>query len=178
MTCLLLLGREGGYMYPKIDLFVGLFIIVFSTAAHFIADKMPDAQRGLGAGDYPKIILKVLIVLGSIQAIYSGYMYWKNLRQAKESQGAVPAEVTGKGKFDKGELKQVFILILCVALYIRLIALFGFILLTPFFLFALMFIFGLRKWLKMGIISILSTAILYVVFNDWFLVLLPRFNIY
>ena len=56
-------------MYPKIDSFVGLFIIVFSTAAHFIADKMPDAQRGHGAGDYPKIILKVLIVLGSIQAI-------------------------------------------------------------------------------------------------------------
>jgi putative tricarboxylic transport membrane protein len=168
-------------MYPKIDFFVGLFLIAISIIAHSIADKMPEAPQGLGAGDYPKLVLKVLIILGLIQVLYSGYLYWKKMKKMKkmkESEGDVPAEAVGKGKFDKGELKHVLILFVCVALYIRLVALFGFILLTPFFLFALMLIFGLRKWLKMGIISIVSTAILYVVFNNWLLVLLPRFNIY
>ena len=80
--------------------------------------------------------------------------------------------------YEKGELRQIFLLVLCVALYIKLVAYFGFILLTSPFIFLMMLIFGLREWIKMIIISVVSTAVIYVLFNNFLLVLLPRFNLF
>ncbi len=45
-------------------------------------------------------------------------------------------------------------------------------------MFAMMYIFGLRKWLKMVIISVSSMAVIYIVFNNLMYVLLPRFNLF
>ena len=53
-------------MYPRVDLIIGLFLVVLSTAAHFVADRLPPAKLGLGAGDFPKVILKVLFVAGRV----------------------------------------------------------------------------------------------------------------
>jgi putative tricarboxylic transport membrane protein len=156
-------------MYPKVDFFIGFFMVVFSTVMYIVAGKFPAAKLGLGAGDWPKLILSVLFVLGMMLAGYSYYCYRKQLRQGGG---------TSHGKYEKKELLHVLILCLCVAAYIRLVGLFGFILLTPFFLFALMFIFGLRKWIKMIIISVASTALVYFIFNDLLLVLLPRFTLF
>lgn len=153
-------------MYPKVDFFVGLGLVVFSTVGHFMAGRLRDAEKGLGAGDWPKMILTVLFVLGVMLAGYAVYQYRKQQQSA------------GPGTYEKGELKNVLLLTLCVAIYIRLVATLGFILLTPFFLFALMRIFGLRQWLKMGLISVVSTAIIYVIFRHYLLVLLPRFILF
>ena len=156
-------------MYPKVDFFIGVFMVVFSTVMYIVADKFPAAEKGLGAGDWPKLILSVLFVLGLIQSGYSFYRYRKEVRQGGE---------TKQSKYEKKELLHVFILFLCVVAYIKLVGLLGFILLTPFFLFALMFIFGMRKWIKMVIISVVSTAVTYLIFNTLLLVQLPRFNLY
>ncbi len=152
-------------MYPKVDLSIGLALIVFSAVGYSIADRMREVELGIGPGDFPKVILAVLLVLG---VILTGHSYY-HLR--KETNADVK-------KFEKSELKHVVLLVLCVAAYIRMVVIFGFLLLTPFFLFALMRIFGLRKWIKMGVISVVATAIIYVVFNEWLLALLPRFTLF
>jgi hypothetical protein len=156
-------------MYPKVDFFVGFFMVVFSTLMYIVAGKFPSVQKGLGAGDWPQLILTVLFVLGIILSGSSYYSYRKQARQGGEAR---------QGSYEKKELLHVLVLFLCVAAYIRLVGLFGFILLTPFFLFALMFIFGMRKWIKMVIISVVSTAATYLIFDTLLLVLLPRFNLF
>ncbi|GEM_PF-1428305 len=157
-------------MHPKADFFIGLFLVVFSTIGYSMADRLRDAERGLGAGDWPKMILTVLFVLGAILAGYGYYQYRQYVKEPSQSDSAE--------QFEQGELRNIAVLVLCVAIYIRLVALLGFVLLTPFFLFALMRIFGLRQWLKMGVISVVATAIIYVLFNDYLLVLLPRFRLF
>lgn len=156
-------------MYPKVDFFIGLFMIGFSAFMYSVADRFPAAKQGLGAGDWPKLILSVLLLLGLILAGSSYLSQRKLVKQGGKSS---------YGHYDKNELLHVLVLFLCVAAYIWLVGFFGFILLTPFFLFALMFIFGMRKWIKMGVISVVSTAATYLIFNTLLLVLLPRFNIY
>jgi hypothetical protein len=152
-------------MYPKIDLLVGLFIMVFSAVGQYMAGKLQTAPKGLGPGDYPMVILRVLFILGAIQTGYAFYTQKK--KSGREGK-----------KFEKGEFKQIFILFVCVALYIKLVAYFGFILLTPFFMFAMMYIFSLREWIRMAVISIVGTALIYIVFNNYLYVLLPRFNLF
>lgn len=152
-------------MYPKFDFFVGLFVMVFASVGHYMAGKLQTAPKGLGPGDYPMVILRVLFILGAILTGYAFYMHKKKSRPE------------GK-KFEKGEFKQVFILFACVALYIKLVAYFGFIFLTPFFMFAMMYIFSLREWIRMTVISVVGTALIYIVFNNYLYVLLPRFNLF
>jgi cell division protein FtsW (lipid II flippase) len=130
-----------------------------------MAGKLPEAKKGLGPGDYPRVILGILFILGVILAGYAFYIYKKKTRQ-------------NENKFEKGEFKQVFLLVACVAFYIKIQAYLGFIILTPFFMFAMMYIFGLRKWIKMAAISIVSTAVIYIIFNNFLYVLLPRFNLF
>jgi putative tricarboxylic transport membrane protein len=153
-------------MYAKVDFAIGIFLIIFSAAAHYLAGKMPAAKQGLGPGDYPKVILKVLFILGLSLAVSS----FVRIRKA--------AGKNNVKNFDKNELKNVLILFLCVAVYIWLVNFLGFIILTPFFLFALMYILGLKKWFRMIAISVLTTAVVYLIFNRLLLVLLPRFSLF
>lgn len=152
-------------MYPKTDFFIGLFLIALSAVGHIIAEQLPEVARGLGPGDYPQAVLRILFVLGLLLA---GQAYY----QLKKK----PENVVSH--YEKGELRQIFLLVLCVALYIKLVAYFGFILLTSPFIFLMMLIFGLREWIRMVIISVVSTAVIYVLFNNFLLVLLPRFNLF
>lgn len=152
-------------MYPRVDFFVGIFLVIFSAAAHYMAGKLPEAQRGIGPGDYPQVILKALFVLGLIEIGYAYYLYRKK-------------SAAGVRKFEKRELLNVLILALTVVAYTRLVTYVGFILLTPFFLFAMMFIFGQRQWIKMTVVSVVSTAVIYLLFNNLLLVLLPRFRLF
>ena len=152
-------------MYPKTDFFIGLFLIALSTVGHIIAEKLPEVERGLGPGDYPQAVLRILFILGILLA---GHAYYQ-LKKMPENKVS---------HYEKGELRQIFLLVLCVALYIKLVAYFGFILLTAPFIFLMMLIFGLREWIRMVIISVVSTAVIYVLFNNFLLVLLPRFNLF
>ena len=152
-------------MYPKVDFIIGLLLVALSTVGYIIAEKLPEVEKGLGPGEYPQFVLTILFLLGLILSAYAYFQLKKN-RTSPESN------------YEKGELKQIGLLVICVALYIRLVAYFGFILLTPFFIFLMMLIFGLRRYIKMIVISVIATAVIYVLFNNFLLVLLPRFNLF
>jgi hypothetical protein len=152
-------------MYPKIDFFIGLFVLIFSAAGYMMAGNYPSVQKGLGPGDYPRVILGMLFLLGGIQAVYAFYKF-RTIKQ------------TDKKNYEKGEIKHVVLLITCVVVYIKALAYFGFPLLTPVFVFLLMYIFGLRKWIKMLVISFATTVLTFVIFEKFLYVLLPHFNLF
>lgn len=152
-------------MHPKIDFFVGLFLIAFAAVGYYMAGLLPTAPKGLGPGDYPKVILGILFILGIILTGYAFYQMKKMTGKAKSS-------------YEKGEIKLVILLVACVALYIKLQAYLGFIVSTPIFMFIMMYLFSMREWLKMALISIVTTAVVYILFNNFLYVLLPRFNLF
>lgn len=152
-------------MYPKIDFFIGLFLVVFSAAGYLIAGTLPTAPKGLGPGDYPRVILGLLVILGGILAANA-------LFQMKNTTGKAARH------YEKGEVKHVVLLAACVAFYIKILPYFGFLLLTPVFLFAMMYLFGFRKWVEMAAIGVVTTVATFLLFNNFLYVLLPHFNLF
>lgn len=156
---------KGRSMSAKVDFFVGLSLMVLMVAAHFVAARLPRVPRGLGPGDYPRVVINALLTLGALLAVSAFY------RLKKQSQPDVK-------KFVQNELKQVFMLLACVVLYLVLVRTFGYLVLTPFFMVAMMYLFGLRKWVQMVAVGVIATVVTYVIFNNLLYVLLPRFNLF
>ncbi len=152
-------------MSARVDFFVGLFLIVLMVAAHLVAAPLPRVPRGLGPGDYPRVVISVLLILGALLAASGFYHLLKKQAQPDAR------------KFIGGEVKQVFVLVACIVLYLVLVRTFGYLLLTPFFMVAMMYLFGLRKWIKMLTIGVITSVVTYVIFNNFLYVLLPRFNL-
>ena len=69
---------------------------------------------------------------------------------------------------------SVIFLTIFVYLYVKAIQVFGFIMITPFFLAALMWISGARKWKEILLVSIASTLGIYLFFHKIFKVILPQ----
>ncbi len=152
-------------MYPKIDFIVGLVIMVFAAAGHYMAGLLPPAKKGLGPGDYPRVILTILFFLGLLLAGNAFYQVKKKLGKTRKN-------------YEKGEVTQILLLAGSTAAYIKLQMYFGYLLLTPVFMFVMMYLFGLRKWVKMAAISVITGAATYILFNNYLYVLLPRFNLF
>jgi putative tricarboxylic transport membrane protein len=152
-------------MSARVDFVVGLSLIVLMVAAHLVAGRLPRVPRGLGPGDYPRVVINALLTLGALLAVSGFY------RLRKQSQ-------PDARKFVRGELKQVFVLVGCIVLYLVLVRTFGYLVLTPIFMVAMMYLFGLRKWVQMAAIGVVTSVLTYVIFNNFLYVLLPRFNLY
>jgi hypothetical protein len=152
-------------MHTKVDFVTGLCLMAFSMAGYLAAGQFPPAQRGLAPADFPRAILGLLFILGGI---LSGNAFHAIRKQAAPDRKS----------YEQGELKQVFILAAVIGAYIQLLAVFGYLLLTPVVVFVMMYLYGLRKWVRMAVISIATSVCTFVLFNNYLYVLLPRFNLF
>jgi sterol desaturase/sphingolipid hydroxylase (fatty acid hydroxylase superfamily) len=139
--------------------------MVLSAGGYLAAGTFPPAPKGLAPADFPRALFVMLFILGGILA--------GNAFHALKTQAS-----PDKRSYEKGELKQVFILVAVIAGYIQLQSAFGYLLLTPVAVFVMMYLYGLRKWVQMAAISIATSILTYVLFNDYLYVLLPRFNLF
>lgn len=151
-------------MTAKVDFFIGIVLIILFAGIFYMTGKMPQKELGLGPGDYPRVIA---YLIGFFGLLLSSQSVLKNRSNPDK-------EIM----FEKGEILQVSFLVVCVAVYLTIMPYFGFVILTPVFMFVMMYIFGLKKWIKMVIISLVSTAIIYVLFDRFFMVLLPEFSLF
>ncbi len=152
-------------MSARVDFFVGLFLIVLMVAAHLVAARLPRVPRGLGPGDYPRVVINALLVLGALLAASGLYQIRKKMQPDTR-------------KYADAELKGVFLLVACIVAYLVLVRNFGYLVLTPIFMVAMMYLFGLRKWVQMIVVGVLTSVVTYVIFNNFLYVLLPRFNLF
>jgi hypothetical protein len=150
-------------MSPKVDLGTGIALEMLAVYVYLVADKMPKVKLGIGPGGYPTVVAIGLAILGAALIIQS-------LLRIKK--------IPGEKKYTPYELLKVAILAAMVAGYIEGMRYAGFVVMTPIFLLAAMYMYGLRKPLKMVVISIVATVVVYVLFNKFFLVLLPQSTIF
>jgi len=139
--------------------------MALSVGGYFAAGQFPPAPKGLAPADFPRALFVLLFILGGILAGNAFHALKKHALPDKKS-------------YEKGELKHVFILVAVIAAYIQLLSVFGYVLLTPVVVFVMMYLYGLRKWVQMAVISIATSVSTYVLFNDYLYVLLPRFNLF
>lgn len=128
---------------------LGLYVIL--TARTF-----PEGTGGvLGPGFFPILLGILLIGLSALQLF--------NTRKEKAVATAFLTEST----------KRVLLACLIIIGYMAGIAILGFLISTPLFLFGIMWFFSVRKWSTLFISSIATTAVLYFVFLKFLSVSLP-----
>jgi putative tricarboxylic transport membrane protein len=146
----------------RIDLWTGVALMALSVAVWLLTADLPTPKRGIGPGDYPRVITAVLFVLGltmTISNLISGY--------------------PGKGeKTNWKYLGRMALLAVMAFSYVRLLKMLGFPLLTPFFLFATIALFGYKRWWMNVLVSVLTTAVIFLLFNVIFMVFLPMGKIF
>ncbi len=142
----------------RVDFWVGVGLLALSVGVWILTAHLPTPKRGIGPGQYPRVIATVMFILGGVQI----------------------AQVLFTGGFPKdGEttnwthLGRALILAVAAFVYIRLLPLVGFPLLTPFLLFGVIKLFGYENNKMNAIISIVATAVIFVLFNIVFMVFLP-----
>jgi len=131
-----------------------LFIMTF---------RFPDLRIALSPAVFPRFVTVSLFILSSILLV----------------QG-IKKQVTSTVKKQKVKINRVYLIrfiLLCATgfIYIQIIRVTGYVVATPIFISGTMLIFNEKKWYRIVLFSIFTTAILYIVFRMIFRVPLPRF---
>ena len=143
----------------RVDFFTGLALVALAVGVFVGTLDMAKVERGIGPGDYPRVVAWGLLVLGGILTIQSG------LKLVRREKRPLP--------FPAGAFPRVSTMVLMTAAYIYLMPLTGFVLITPVYLFLTMVFFGLRRYLLGAVASVAVTLTLFVIFRYAFHVLLP-----
>jgi putative tricarboxylic transport membrane protein len=145
------------------DLLMGVIFLSLGLVVFFASRSLPSARFGLGSGGYPMTVGVMLAILGLVQTVTS-LAKW------------------GLPKFsfpqDKRELFLIGVAAASTFMYLFLLRHLGFLLLTPIYLFGFMILFGYRKYITAGIVSLCVSTGIFFLFTRVFLVFLPEFNLF
>ena len=146
------------------DFLIGIGIAVFGAVVVILSRTLPTAPLGLGSRGYPTFVAILMIILGI------------GLALPIVLRGEVKLQFSGLK--DKRAAAKIAACAVMTFAYVYLLNFFGFMLLTPFFLFALMMLFEYRKYIPAAVVSILMTASVYFLFTRVFYVFLPKFKLF
>ena len=146
----------------RVDFGMGIGFMVLAVFVFVIANKMMKVEQGIGPGDYPTFIAVGLFILGAVLALDSFLRGFPKMTE----------------KIDYKPMKRMLVFLAVSVIYVQLLYYFGFLVLTPFFLFFGIYYFGYRKWRTMILTSILVTVSIHIIFREIFLVMLPTFRLF
>jgi hypothetical protein len=146
----------------RADFGMGIGFMALAVFVFISANQMMKADKGIGPGDYPKVVAAGLFVLGAILSVDSFLRGFPPLTE----------------KIDRKAVRRLVIFIAVSLVYVWSMRFLGFLAATPFFLFFGIYFFGYRKWLTMALVSIGVTAAIHLIFRVLFLVMLPVFRLF
>lgn len=138
------------------DCISGAVLILFALWGWYETStwKVSAASGGLSPRVYPRAVFTCILICG---AIILGRTLFKMFLSKKDSAAELDRMIDM-------HLVNVAAVTVLTLVYIFALRAFGFLFTTPVFLFLAMLLFGERKWLRMVIISITGTAVLYLFF--------------
>lgn len=150
---------EGGSM-RVVNIILAIVLILFGCFYSYLTMHLPDRNlpNTLGSAFMPWVLVTCLYILSALlllQTIYKG--------SAETCDYAI----------SKNEGIGILFLVVLVIVYIKAMAYFGFLLVTPFFLVALMLTIGARKWKEVILTSTLVPLGIYLFFQKVFQIILP-----
>lgn len=142
----------------RVDFWAGIGLIASSLAVWAMTANLMKVERGIGPGDYPRVIAVMLFILGVCMTVTNCiHGYSRSNVEKIEWKGLLRTAILAVGAF----------------VYVWLLPWVGFPLLTPFFLFGTIKLFGYKKNLTAALVSIETTAVLFLLFNIVFMIFLP-----
>lgn len=141
----------------RVDFWTGIALIALSAGVWALTADLPTVKRGIGPGDYPRVIAVLIFILGAVLAITNSIHGYPKAGE----------------KFEWKTFLRTVLLAVMAFVYVSLLDVVGFPLLTPFFLFAKIKLFGYKNNLVAAIVSAGTTAVVFLLFNVVFQVFLP-----
>ncbi|MDI7260272.1 MAG: tripartite tricarboxylate transporter TctB family protein [Thermodesulfobacteriota bacterium] len=155
--------------------FVTGLILMIAVVCYGVATKIPPplVESPLSAGFWPKLILILLIAASGIQVT-------KLLLRKKEVEERLAKEIGEERKKEEEETgeRKVFSLlvsgVIISFLYIYILRWAGFIITTPVFMAAFMYITGFRKKLMLAVVPLITLTVFLLMFVKATYIPLPR----
>ncbi len=140
------------------DIATGVILILFSIFGYFSANQISEPGIKYGPDFLPKLILILLAIL-SLSLVIKGIVSLKNDHSSNS--------------FDKHIFILIVLYIILLIVYINIFFITGFIISTIIFLFIAQYLFGLRKWFRLILVSLIVPFVLYYFFTIVFNIPLP-----
>lgn len=138
----------------RANIVIGALLLAIAGGYGYMTTQLPtrDLANTLGIEFMPWVYC-ILLGFLSVLLIVSGVL--------QKSGGSGSAEV----KLTWPQIRGVVVLFAIFIVYVFLIDIVGFIIVTPFAMFALMYLEGIRKYPRMTLVSVAITVTVYVLFR-------------
>jgi len=151
----------------KKEIILSIFFMVISMTVYVLTYQFPKQTVALSPKVFPQFVSVCLFILSLVLLI----------------QGVTGVKKESEQKKVKLALNNIFLLkmltmIILAFFYVQILPLTGYIVATPFFLAGSMLLFNEKRWFMIVIVSIVATALLYILFRIVFKIPLPRFNLF
>lgn len=156
---------------------LALFII-YLTLTTFVEAGASTGGPFANSAFYPQLVAGIVIVL-SILLIISSFIQKRGeaiphpAEEEKTVGSAGQPDGAQSTERDEVSRKVLFAIAFVLILYTSLLDRFGYVLVTPFFMGLLFWMLRIRKWITIALLSIISTAALYIFFSSVLEVILP-----
>jgi len=151
----------------KKEILLSIFFMIISMTVYVLTYQFPKQTVALSPKVFPQFVSACLFILSLVLLI----------------QGITGVKKESEQKKVKLALNNIFLLkmltmIILAFFYIRVLPLTGYKIATPLFLASSMLLFNEKRWFMIVIVSIVATALLYILFRIVFKIPLPRFNLF
>ncbi len=147
-------------MKKKAEIIWALIFIAFGAVFYYLTlDLRPSAGPDVGGAFYPRLLVYGTFIL-SLKLLYNA------LKKDKEESEEL-------FDFEDGGFRDVILVIILSFIYLYLLKIIGFLLLTPVYLFLLLTIIEAKNFAYRIVISILTTAVVMYVFQNFLNVPFP-----
>ncbi len=140
----------------NIDIISGICLMLFAVWGWYLTSgwKESSASAGISVKAYPRVVFAGIFICGLAIVIRT------LIRMRSDKEDVRKAlEV-----FSELHPVRVAIFVAMMVAYVYALRAFGFVFVTPVYLFVAMLFFGERKWIRMIIISVVGTAVLWLFF--------------
>jgi putative tricarboxylic transport membrane protein len=151
----------------KLNVLYGALIGSLAALFFYSTTAFPERQRGWNPRIFPRFICICTFAL-SVMLIVRGIREWhanKEESQQKEQR-----------KLDRKQVQRILTLFAVGILYVLLISWFGYLWITPLFIAGTILCFKERRVLRIVVVSVLTTVVLFFVFRIVFKVPLPTWS--
>jgi putative tricarboxylic transport membrane protein len=151
------------------NIVIGAVLLAFSIGYGYLITRLPTRNLPNTLGiDFIPWVYAIFLAFLSLLLIAVGV--WGSRTAGQEDSGATP--LTGS------ELRGAVILFALLFAYIYLIDAVGFLVVTPFVLFAMMLLEGIRRYGRMVLIAVIVTIVVYGLFRYVFEVNITGFALW
>ncbi|MDI7258510.1 MAG: tripartite tricarboxylate transporter TctB family protein [Thermodesulfobacteriota bacterium] len=160
----------------KSNIIIGIILLALSAFYYYSTRELPPPTKteNLGSAFFP-ILLAIVLAFLSLMLIINTFLFRSASDHEEEKAAIDGGERLEEDSFSAERISYKFLIgtMGMSTLYIILLPIIGYLIVTPFFLFGLIRFLGMERWLNNIAVSIGLTAVLYLLFARMLGVPLP-----